>query len=51
MSPFYFHISTALWVSALEELLNNRLAAEQGYKGEAFKVTNYGYEIAEIINV
>ena len=41
----------ALWESALEELLNNRLVAAQGYKGEVFKVTNYGYEIAEIINV
>jgi hypothetical protein len=41
----------ALWESALEELLNKSLVSAQGFEGEVFKVTNYGYEIAEIINV
>jgi hypothetical protein len=41
----------ALWESALEELLNERLILAQGYKGEVFKVTRLGYEIAEIISI
>lgn len=41
----------ALWESALEELLNENLIVAQGLKGGVFKVTQYGYEIADIISV
>lgn len=41
----------AIWESALEELLNERLITEQGVKGEIFQVTKRGYEIADLISI
>lgn len=37
----------ARWEAALNNLINNNLVEGVGYKGEIFKVTHYGYEIAD----
>jgi len=40
----------AIWEGALEELENEKLIIDKGYKREVFEVTRKGFEIAEIIN-
>lgn len=39
----------ALWEGAVEELLENVLIADVGYKGEVFRVTRPGYELADFL--
>ncbi len=39
----------ARWASALEILVSEDLVEEVGYKGEIFRVTHYGYEVADQI--
>ncbi|PYI84461.1 MAG: DUF4062 domain-containing protein [Verrucomicrobia bacterium] len=41
--------SRAVWEGALQELQRENLIEALGYKGEAFQVTNSGYELAEIL--
>jgi hypothetical protein len=36
--------SAAVWKGAIDELRNERLIEDQGYKGEMFRVTREGYE-------
>ena len=35
------------WESALEELIDQGLVTERGYKGEVFELTYKGWEIAD----
>jgi hypothetical protein len=37
----------ALWEGAVDELLENGLIADFGYKGEVFRVTRTGYQLAD----
>lgn len=37
----------AIWQGALDELLENDLLADRGYKGEVFQVTREGYALAD----
>ena len=37
----------ALWDGAVDELVDNDLIADVGYKGEVFRVTRTGYELAD----
>ncbi|WP_259015229.1 hypothetical protein [Emticicia fluvialis] len=37
----------ALWESALNELIENMLIKDLGYKGEVFRLTNNGYQLAD----
>ncbi|MCF9016924.1 DUF4062 domain-containing protein [Pseudomonas syringae] len=39
----------ARWEQALVELTNEGLIIGQGYKGEIYQVTNFGYQIADMI--
>lgn len=39
----------AVWQGALDELVENGLLADVGYKGEVFRVTRYGYEVADLL--
>lgn len=39
----------AVWQSALGELVENDLIADLGYKGELFRVTRRGYELADLL--
>ena len=39
----------ATWESALDELLEDDLVADVGYKGEVFRVTRRGYELADLL--
>ena len=39
----------ALWQGALDELVENELIADVGYKGEVFRVTRRGYELADLL--
>lgn len=41
----------AKWEAALEELVQNDLIIERGSKGESFQITNYGYQIADMVEV
>lgn len=41
----------AIWESALEELEREGLVQPEGYKGEAYKVTKEGYDIADLLNL
>ncbi len=41
--------SEALWEGAVNELLENDLIADVGYKGEVFRVTRTGYELADFL--
>ena len=41
--------SEATWLAALKELIANRLIEDRGLKGEVFRVTRRGYELAELI--
>jgi hypothetical protein len=40
----------AIWEAAIEELENERLIADRGYKREVFGVTREGYEVAALLN-
>ncbi|MEK0337211.1 MAG: hypothetical protein QQN41_07245 [Nitrosopumilus sp.] len=40
----------ARWDSALNLLIQEDIVESVGYKGEIFKVTHYGYEVADLIN-
>lgn len=39
----------AVWQGALDELLENGLIAHAGDKGEVFRVTRRGYEVADLL--
>lgn len=39
----------AIWEGAIEELLENGLIADVGHKGEVFRVTREGYEVADLL--
>lgn len=39
----------AVWQGALDELVENDLIADVGYKGEVFRVTRRGYELADLL--
>lgn len=42
--------TNAIWEGALEEIEDQGLIVDRGYKREVFKLTRQGYEIAELIN-
>ena len=39
----------AKWEQALEELKSKNLVVDRGHKGEAFEITNLGYQVADMI--
>ena len=39
----------AIWEDALNQLVENNLIEDKGYKGEVFAVTRLGYEYADIL--
>ncbi len=41
----------ALWEAALEELVWNQLISGAGNKGEVFKLTNLGYQVADMVEL
>lgn len=41
----------AKWESAINELLTNDLIEEKGYKGEVFKITKAGYDLADKLEI
>jgi hypothetical protein len=41
----------AKWEAAVEELVNEELLVERGYKGEVFEITDLGYQIADMIQI
>lgn len=41
----------ALWEAALKELELNDLIQDPGHKGELFELTNYGYQVADMIEI
>ena len=41
----------AKWEAAIEELVENGLLIERGHKGEVFEVTNFGYQVADMIEL
>ncbi|ENU4316792.1 DUF4062 domain-containing protein [Acinetobacter baumannii] len=41
----------ARWKSAIEELKDENLIEDRGYKGEIFRITNLGYQIADMIEL
>ena len=41
----------ARWKSAIQELENEDLIEDRGYKGEVFRITNLGYQIADMIEL
>ncbi|MBJ8478837.1 DUF4062 domain-containing protein [Acinetobacter pittii] len=41
----------ARWKSALQELKDENLIEDRGYKGEIFRITNLGYQIADMIEL
>jgi len=43
--------SEAIWEGALQELCDNGLIRDQGYKGEIFAITREGYELADLLNI
>ena len=43
--------TTAAWKAALNELIENELAVERGYKGEIFELTGKGYQVADTIEL
>jgi hypothetical protein len=43
--------SEAIWEGALQELCDNRLIEDKGYKGEVFAITREGYELVDLLNV
>lgn len=41
----------ARWEAAINELVSKDLLVERGYKGEMFEITNFGYQIADMIEL
>lgn len=41
--------SVAIWEGALEELESNGLLSSSGGKGEVFRLTRKGYELADLL--
>jgi hypothetical protein len=41
--------SVAIWEGALEELESNGLVSSIGAKGEVFRLTRKGYELADLL--
>lgn len=41
----------ARWETALEELLSKQLLTERGNKGEVFQITDFGYQMADMIQL
>lgn len=41
----------AIWEDALNELERKELIKDQGHKGEVYRVTRYGFEIADLITL
>ena len=41
--------SEAKWEAALQQLIDNGLVQDLGYKGEIFNLTDYGYQVADSI--
>jgi uncharacterized protein YaaR (DUF327 family) len=41
----------ARWKSAIQELVDEHLIEDRGYKGEVFRITNLGYQIADMIEL
>ncbi|EGR0027859.1 DUF4062 domain-containing protein [Vibrio alginolyticus] len=41
----------ARWEAAIDELVSKDLLVERGYKGEMFEITNFGYQIADMIEL
>ncbi|HDM8174855.1 TPA: DUF4062 domain-containing protein [Vibrio harveyi] len=41
----------AKWEGAIQELVLNDLLVERGHKGEIYEITNYGYQIADMIEI
>ena len=41
----------ALWEGALNELISLELVADMGFKGEVFRVTRRGFEVADLLRV
>ena len=41
----------ALWKSAVQELDDQQLIEDRGHKGEVFRITNFGYQIADMIEL
>lgn len=42
---------TARWEGAIDELLSKQLLVIKGTKGEVFKITNLGYQVADMIQL
>jgi hypothetical protein len=40
---------SAVWESALNELIEHDLVVERGYKGEYFELTNKGWQTADAL--
>jgi hypothetical protein len=43
--------SEAKWETALQLLIDNGLVQDLGYKGEVFNLTDYGYQVADTIDI
>lgn len=41
--------SEAVWKQAIQDLVDNGLLADRGYKGEVFEVTGKGYQVADLL--
>lgn len=41
----------ARWEAAIQELIEEGLLIERGHKGEIFEVTNFGYQVADMIEL
>lgn len=45
------HREMVKWESALKNLVEKKILSSTGFKGEVFEVTEYGYQIADMINL
>ncbi|EMG7547676.1 DUF4062 domain-containing protein [Vibrio alginolyticus] len=41
----------ARWEAAIDELVSKDLLVERGHKGEMFEITNFGYQVADMIEL
>jgi hypothetical protein len=41
--------TVAMWEAALQQLVNEMLVVDRGYKGEVFEITERGYQVADTI--
>lgn len=41
----------ARWEAAIDELVSKGLLVERGYKNEIFEITNFGYQVADMIEL